>query len=108
MSNKNISHIIADTIVEFDKDFAYEDAFELAIQIGNKIKIDVDKDADTLCPVEPEVVQNADISLDLCLPERIGWAEFTEDNIIFHYSTKDEYENCTNAKRAGIKLSVSV
>lgn len=84
MSNKNISHIIADTIVEFDKDFAYEDAFELAIQIGNKIK------------------------LDLRLPERIGWAEFTEDNIIFHYSTKDEYENCTNAKRAGIKLSVSV
>lgn len=55
MSNKNISHIIADTIVEFDKDFAYEDAFELAIQIGDKLKIDVDRDADTLCPVEPEV-----------------------------------------------------
>lgn len=57
--------------------------------------------------VEPVVMQNADIGIDVCTPERIGWTEFTKESIIFHYSTKDEYENCANTKTTGIKLSVS-
>lgn len=59
--------------------------------------------------VELPVIQNAnDIGLDLTLPKRMGWTEFTEDNIVFHYSTEEEYNNCENAKRLGIKVSVSV
>lgn len=59
--------------------------------------------------VELLVIQNAnDIGLDLTLPKRMGWTEFTEDNIVFHYSTEEEYNNCENAKRLGIKVSVSV
>lgn len=72
-------------------------------------------DGDENCPdcksgrVELPVIQNAnDIGLDLTLPKRMGWTEFTEDNIVFHYSTEEEYNNCENAKRLGIKVSVSV
>lgn len=60
-------------------------------------------------PMQLPVIQNAnDIGLDLTLPKRMGWTEFTEDNIVFHYSTEEEYNNCENAKRLGIKVSVSV
>lgn len=62
---------------------------------------------DNSSQLEPPVMQNADIGIDVCIPERIGWTEFTKESIIFHYSTKDEYENCTNTKTTGIKLSVS-
>ena len=40
-----------------------------------------------------------DIGLDLRLPERFTWREEAENgDTILHYSTMDEFENCTNKK----------
>ena len=44
-----------------------------------------------------------DIGIKLDLPKRIAWTEYTEDSIIWHHSTEDEYRECQNKRSLGVR-----
>jgi hypothetical protein len=63
------------------------------------LKITLDRHEQTNIISSSPVYNN----FDWKIPVRIKWTEFTEDSIVWHYSTIGLYCKCTNRKIKGFK-----